>query len=167
MNQTQDRLGTQRDEAQLRYLRAAEYAQEKRYAEAEAEFIATLEIDPALYTCRFQLGLLQLTNAEVDKARDTWARLYAADVPADLQYFSRGLEAMIVDDFNTAIELLRQGMALNHSNPALNRDMQMVIDKMEATIAANSANTGVENPPEPPRDQQPRTDFSLYDKNKN
>src|SRR5690242_19705292 len=107
MADIQDRIGNREDEAQLRYLRAADYAQAKRYAEAEAEFGAALQINPGLYTCRFQLGLLQLTNAEPQKALATWAPLQSTAVPPDLRHFARGLEALAADDFSSALTLLK------------------------------------------------------------
>jgi len=159
----QDTAGTTHDEAQLRYLRAAELAQKRQYAEAENEFVAALNMNPAMHTARFQLGLLQLTNANVAAARLTWSPLLDPKVPIELQHFVRGLDALIHDDFDTAIAHLQTGISLNQSNAPLNKDMNMVIGKikiaLDAPIPVDTNNSNSD-----PGDIAERTDFSLYDK---
>ena len=162
MIDNQDRLGNRTDEAELRYLRAADYAQQGLYAEAETEFIAVLGMNPLLHTARFQLGLLQLTCGKPDQARATWAPLHQATVASDLQYFVGGLEALICDDFGTSINLLQAGIELNKTNPALNKDMAMVIAKIQATIATPAAQPPSIKPADETTTNPVRTDFSLY-----
>jgi len=168
MTNTQDRIGTSHDEAQLRYLRAAEYAQQKKYGEAEAEFVAALAMNPTMYTARFQLGLLQLTNGNVAAARTTWAELLDPNAPINLQHFVRGLDALIHDDFPTAIAHLQTGISLNTSNAPLNKDMAMVIAKIQdATANGQPAVTNEPIKAAPAAETEPapaRTDFSLYEK---
>ena len=161
MIDNQDRLGNRTDESELRYLRAADYAQQGQYAEAEQEFIAVLEMNPSLHTARFQLGLLQLTCGKPDQARATWAPLHQASVAADLQHFSAGLEALICDDFQASINLLSAGIELNKTNPALNKDMAMVIGKIKATVGTPTAPPNVKTAEET-TGSAVRTDFSLY-----
>jgi len=161
----QDTAGTTHDEAQLRYLRAAELAQQRQYPEAESEFTAALSINPALHTARFQLGLLQLTNANVAAARLTWSPLLDPKVPLDLQHFVRGLDALIHDDFTTAIAHLQTGISLNHVNAPLNKDMNMVIEKIRGVMDSPSpASPTGEKSGQTRDDGSQRTDFSLYDK---
>jgi len=165
MTTIRDTAGSVDDEAQLRYLHAAELAQQQQYSEAEAEFIAALNINPALHTARFQLGLLQLTNTNVTAARSTWAHLLDPKAPIELQHFVRGLDALIHDDFQTAIAHLQAGISHNRTNPPLNDDMNMVIEKIRVAIDSTppTSKVAVDNPKATPNQPQ-RVDFSLYEK---
>jgi tetratricopeptide (TPR) repeat protein len=149
--------------AELRYLLGAELAQQKDYKAAVNEMSTALQLDPALHFARFQLGLLYLTMAQPDQSLVVWAPLEALDETAALKIFKRGLEALIRDDFDTCIGLLRRGIDLNTENAPLNRDMAMVIDNVRA---ANTGKPGeaVEAPPatENRTGDRVRTDFSLY-----
>ena len=145
--------------AELRYLLGAELAQQREYDAAVVEMNTALGLDPNLHFARFQLGLLYLTMAQPDHSIATWAPLEALDERAALKYFKRGLEALIRDDFDGCVGLLRQGIELNTQNAPLNIDMKMVIDRVATqpvpsapAVPAAEGNTasGV------------RTDFSLY-----
>lgn len=162
MIDNQDRLGNRTDESELRYLRAADYAQQGLYSEAEAEFISVLEMNPSLHTARFQLGLLQLTCGKPDQARDTWAPLHQASVSPDLQHFVGGLKALICDDFVASINLLQAGIDLNISNPALNNDMAMVIARIQAATGTSTTVPPSVSPADETASNPVRTDFSLY-----
>lgn len=150
--------------AELRYLLGAELAQQKEYSAAVAEMSTALALDPQLHFARFQLGLLYLTMAQPNQSIETWAPLEALDEGAALKYFKRGLEALIRDDFNGCVGLLRQGIELNTQNAPLNRDMRMVIDRVGA--ATEAATVAAPAPPAAAPETRPssgvRTDFSLY-----
>lgn len=154
--------------AELRYLLGAELAQQKEYDEAVVEMSAAIELDPQLHFARFQLGLLYLTMARPANSMATWAPLESLDENAALKYFKRGLEALIRDDFNTCVGLLRQGIQLNTQNAPLNRDMTLVIERVGDAAAAKPAEAAAEPaaktaaPPEPAGQEEVRTDFSLY-----
>jgi tetratricopeptide (TPR) repeat protein len=144
--------------AQLRYLLGAELAQQKEYAAAVVEMNTALELDPNLHFARFQLGLLYLTMAQPDRSVATWAPLESLDEAAALKYFKRGLEALIRDDFDTCVGLLRQGIALNTQNAPLNRDMGMVIDRVGEAFVPPAAPVSTASA----KPETVRTDFSLY-----
>ena len=153
--------------AELRYLLGAELAQQKEYAAAVVEMSAALQLDPGLHFARFQLGLLYLTMAQPDRSIATWGPLETLDESAALKYFKRGLEALIRDDFDACVGLLRQGIELNKQNAPLNRDMTMVIDKVdEAMVPVEVSVRGVIPPPPQSQSRDSiagvRTDFSLY-----
>jgi len=158
--------------AELRYLLGAELAQQREYEAAVAEMSTALALDPQLHVARFQLGLLYLTMAQPDRAMGTWAALEALDDKAALKTFKRGLEALIRDEFAPCLALLRQGILLNTQNAPLNRDMNMIIEKISEALAATqapkaaSAAAPAELAPAPaPKPAAPapvRTDFSLY-----
>jgi len=141
----------------LRYLLGSELAQQKDYAAAVIEMNKALELDPNLHFARFQLGLLYLTMAQPDHSIATWAPLEQLEESAALRFFKRGLEALIRDDFETCVGLLRKGIALNTQNAPLNRDMNQVIERID------SARVPSQSPAPPTTAPQPvRTDFSLY-----
>lgn len=149
--------------AQLRYLLGAELAQQKEYAAAVVEMNNALQLDPNLHFARFQLGLLYLTMAQPDSSIATWAPLESLDESAALKYFKRGLEALIRDEFDACVDLLRQGIALNTQNAPLNRDMTMVIERVDHALVAVPATVAVPVAPlQSPTAEAVRTDFSLY-----
>lgn len=155
--------------AELRYLLGAELAQQRDYDGAVIEMTAALAIDPNLHFARLQLGLLYLTMARPKESLAIWAPLEQLDDGAALKSFKRGLEALIGDEFAACIEHLQRGIRLNKQNAPLNRDMNMIIDRVRSTTAAvPEPVTPVIQPvpppvsPSPPQADPVRTDFSLY-----
>ena len=162
LNQIRAAVAQDPRNAELRYLLGAELAQQKDYSAAVAEMNAALELDPGLHFARFQLGLLYLTMAQPDNSLATWAPLESLDESAALKYFKRGLEALIRDDFDRCIGLLRQGIHLNTQNAPLNRDMSMVIDNVRTALVPPADAVTVEPAAEGRSAEIVRTDFSLY-----
>jgi tetratricopeptide (TPR) repeat protein len=93
---------------------------------------AALKIDPGLVPARFQLGLLYLVHARVEEAAAVWNDLDSLPESDPYLHFKRGLEALARDDFATCKESLERGLALNTSNPPLNKDMQKILDDIAA-----------------------------------
>jgi tetratricopeptide (TPR) repeat protein len=152
--------------AQLRYLLGAELAQQKEYPAAVVEMNNALELDPSLHFARFQLGLLYLTMAQPNNSIAIWAPLELLDSNAALKFFKRGLEALIRDDFGNCIALLRQGIELNTQNAPLNRDMTLIIERVNQAVPAEApavspVAAAVATPASKER-AEVRTDFSLY-----
>jgi tetratricopeptide (TPR) repeat protein len=148
------------ENAELRYAFGAQLAQNGQYDQAAQEITTALQLQPALHTARFQLGLLYLTQAKPAEAVAAWAPLEALDDRASLKHFKRGLEALIRDDFPVCIEFLERGIALNDTNPALNGDMSLIIGKAREALQ-NAAAPASQEPREESTDTV-RTDFSLY-----
>jgi tetratricopeptide (TPR) repeat protein len=121
-------------------LLAAEYVHAGEIDRAEATYIAALQRAPDLAIARFQLGLLQLTSARPAAAQATWAPLDGLADTDPLRLFKTGLELLAQDRFAEARRFLVQGLALNKTNPPLNRDMEMVLQRMAAH--AGSAQEG-------------------------
>ncbi len=136
----------------LRYLLAAELAQQQDHDGAILEFTAALALDPTLDTARLQLALLHLTLAQPEQALAALAPLANLADGEPLEHFKAGLEALVRDDLQGSLQALQRGVASNTSNPALNRDMQLIIDRLRETLAAAPADS----------DLAVRTDFSLY-----
>jgi tetratricopeptide (TPR) repeat protein len=157
--------------AELRYLLGAELAQQRDYDGAVVEMSTALAIEPNLHFARLQLGLLYLTMARPAESIAIWAPLEQLDDGAALKSFKRGLEALIRDDFAACIDHLRHGIQLNTQNAPLNRDMNMIIDRVRETTAGapEPVTPAIHAEPPPPTTEQPRpaaepvrTDFSLY-----
>lgn len=147
--------------AELRYLLGAELAQQRDYDGAVLEMSRALELERSLHSCRFQLGLLLLTMGMPDRARAVWGDLESLGSESALWHFKQGLEALIDDQFSACARWLQAGIELNDSNPALNRDMQLVIDRAIAALEqAPPASSG--QPAADDASASVRTDFSLY-----
>jgi tetratricopeptide (TPR) repeat protein len=112
------------------YLLGAEYAQLKLYDRAVDEMEAALALDPALWTARIQLALLYLAAEREDRAADTLGPLAEQGQDEALQRFGAGLLRLVDDDLEGARELLREGIGRNAANPALNGDMQRIVDEI-------------------------------------
>jgi tetratricopeptide (TPR) repeat protein len=113
-------------------LLAGGYAQAQDYDRAEATYIAALQRAPDLAIARFQLGLLQFTSARPAVASMTWQALDRLDDRHPLKLFKTAFECLARDEFAGAIQGFQDGIAHNVENPPLNRDMQMVIDRIRA-----------------------------------
>ena len=150
--------------AELRYLLGAELAQDGLAEQAIVELSTAVKLKPALHTARFQLGLLHLTLARPNECLAAWEPLDAAEGEPSLKLFKHGMEALIRDDFQQCIDLLRRGIELNTTNPPLNRDMAMVIGKAQEALDARSLSTAVPGVGDQANEESGgvRTDFSLY-----
>jgi tetratricopeptide (TPR) repeat protein len=138
---------------EIRYLLGAELAQQRRYDEAVLELSAAVALNPLLHMARLQLGLLHLTMAQPQHATAVLAPLESLEDDAALKHFKRGLEALMVDDFQSSIDSLERGMELNRDNVPLNADMRMLVGRIKETLSNNQGT---------PKDDAVRTDFSLY-----
>lgn len=125
------------EDARLHFLLGSALIGEGRHIEAHASLSRAVALAPDFAIARFQLGLFQLTSGEAANALETWGRLDLLPDGHYLRKFVDGLRALIRDDFEGAIEGLRQGIALNQENPPLNRDMQMLIDKCLEALASS------------------------------
>jgi tetratricopeptide (TPR) repeat protein len=155
--------------AELRYLLGAEMAQQKDYDGAVMEMSAAIALNPLLHVARFQLGLLHLTMARPDHSMAVLAPLEDLDDVSALKHFKRGLEALIRDDFANCIAHLGNGIALNKENEPLNRDMNMLMQRVATVMSENAATQHAVTPSvaETAEETAVRTDFSLYNSTKN
>ena len=118
-------------QAPAHYLLGAEYAQIKMYDRAIAEMEAAIALDPALSIARFQLGLLWLTTGNAINASEVLLPLEELGSSNALAHFGRGLMHLMRDEFADAVSCLNEGISLNSANPALNSDMQKIIDEVQ------------------------------------
>lgn len=124
------------------FLIGAELAQRGQMDEAEAAYANAVLLAPGLDMARYQLGLLQFTSGRAALALVTWGPLFQLSPQSALQRVVHGFAALAQDDFAGATECFREGMALNQDNPALNRDLQMLLDRIEARGQAAAAAPG-------------------------
>ena len=132
------------DNAKLRHLLAAGYAQAGDAESAKTEFFHAITLDPNAHVARFQLGLLLLATGDSGAARRIWQPLETLPEEAALKHFKRGLEAMLRGNNQLCREEISRGIAHNSDNPPLNADMRRILADL----------------PEEPAPV--RTDFSLY-----
>jgi Flp pilus assembly protein TadD len=128
------------------FLIGAELAQLGRMDEAEAAYANAVLLAPDLLMARYQLGLIQFTSGRAALALVTWGPLFELPAENVLQRVVHGFAALAQDDFDAATVCLREGIALNHANPALNNDLQMMLDRIAA------AREATETAPAPPAD---------------
>lgn len=124
--------------AQVLFMLGSEYAQIGMIPEAKAVLLKALHATPELPIARFQLGLLHLTSGDAISARETWQPLLnrtVADASDYLRHFAQGLLDASEDSWDNARSALLQGIALNLDNPALNKNMQGVIERLNAAQA--------------------------------
>ena len=122
-------LKTYSHDARLHFLRGSLLASQQRYGDARQAMQMAIQIAPDYAVARFQLGFLELTSGDAGAAEVTWGPLERLAPDDPLRLFCTGLRHLIRDEFAPAIETLAAGMTLNTENPALNGDMQLIIDK--------------------------------------
>lgn len=126
------------------FLIGAELAQMGRMDEAETAYANAVLLAPELDMARYQLGLIQFTSGRAALALVTWGPLFQRPPESALQRIVHGFAALAQDDFTQALACFREGMGLNKDNAALNRDLQMMIDKIlaqtgQAPVAESAA----------------------------
>lgn len=136
LRRTEALLATYAHDPRLHFLKGSLLAALQRYDEAAAPMQEAIEIAPGFHIARFQLGLLHLTSGSAERAAETWRPLSELDAADPLRLFAEGLQHMARDEFPEAERLLREGMARNQEHPALNNDMQMVLDQMREQAPA-------------------------------
>lgn len=117
------------EDGRLHFLRGSLLAAIGRPIEAMASLKRAVALAPDFAIARFQLGFFQLTSGEAADALGTWGPLALLPEGHYLRFFVGGLTHLIRDEFADAIARLNEGIAVNEENPALNRDMQLIIDQ--------------------------------------
>ena len=135
------------DNPKAAYLLGAMHAQIGMYDRAIENMRKAIELEPGLSAARFQLGLLHLTSARVQEAIDVWRPLELLGSGDPYYLFKQGLEHLARDEFEQCQTYLSEGIAANKANPALNVDMQRIMNDVTALIAKN-ANATTEQPAE-------------------
>ena len=133
-----DRLIAAYDEdPRLHFLRGSLLAGIGRPIEALSSLRRAVELAPDFAIARFQLGFFQLTSGEAADALSTWGPIALLPEGHYLRFFVGGLTHLIRDEFDDTIARLEEGIAVNSENPALNGDMQLIIDQVRALQKIN------------------------------
>lgn len=127
------------DDPRLHFLRGSLLAGIGRPIEALASLRQAVDLAPDFAIARYQLGFFQLTSGEAADALSTWGPLTLLPEDHYLRIFVGGLTYLIRDEFPQALEQLRRGMAANRENAPLNRDIQLIIDRVGELAAEPGA----------------------------
>lgn len=122
----------------IAFLLGSIFAGERRYEEAHAAMARAVELDPAFHIARFQLGLLDYTSGEPERAARMWDPLGGLPQQDPLRLFAEGLNLLARDDRAAGVARLREGMAANLDNPPLNQDMHRLIEALNALESGQS-----------------------------
>lgn len=127
-------LGAYDGDARLHFLRGSLLAAVGEYDAAQLAMQRAVDIAPGYGVARFQLGLLELSSGDAAAAMATLKPLETLPPNNPLHLFARGLQHLVVDEFESAIEFLRAGIAENTDNPAMSADMRLIIEQAEAKL---------------------------------
>lgn len=125
----------------LHFMRGSLLIELKRPIEAHEALSKAVDIEPQFLIARYQLGFFELTSGAVSSALSTWGPLLS--LPADnyLRKFVEGLTHLIRDEFDEAINVMRQGINLNQENEPLNNDISLLIKECEKYTHGHSNDT--------------------------
>ncbi|HEV7913039.1 MAG TPA: hypothetical protein VGP22_04690 [Albitalea sp.] len=134
--------------AKAHWALAAEYAALKMPDRAALHFASAVELDPHLTVARFQYGLLMLTGGQVAQAESIWEPLGSLEPRDPIRLFKEGLLHMVRDEFDAALSSLRTALAHPSLDPALARDVEMTIGRIEAVQKTGAASSTAEAAPD-------------------
>jgi len=117
--------------ARVLHLLGAEHAQMGLFDRAVAEMAEAIRLDPSLTAARFQLGLLYATSGRAVEAEATWQPLEQLSPEDPLRLFKSAMVHVLHDEFVQGIDYLKQGIAHNEINEALNVDMRRLLADLE------------------------------------
>ncbi|WP_444925669.1 hypothetical protein ACJJIQ_14590 [Microbulbifer sp. ANSA003] len=107
---------------------AAEYAQVKLFDRAIQGMKKAIEMEPLLWVAHFQLSQVYLVSQKIAEAREVWQYLASSpEAPDYFQLFSSGLLLITEEKYPEGIQLLEKGKEKNNENPALNSDIDKII----------------------------------------
>ncbi|MDR7271233.1 tetratricopeptide (TPR) repeat protein [Pelomonas saccharophila] len=140
--------------ARALFMLGSEYAQLGLASEAKASMSRAVEQADAFPLAHFQLGMLHVVSGENAAARAAWAALdglASGHAESYLLAFRRGMQHLMADEFDAAVQALREGVAANRANEPLNADMRRVIDAIEHLPGrqATQETAGAALPPSP------------------
>lgn len=117
-------------DARLHFLKGSLLAGAQDFTNARLSMRQAVDLAPDYHIARFQLGFLLLTSGEPHAAQEAWGPLHSLSRDNYLHVFVKGLCHLIKDEFAEATEILRDGIARNSENPAMNSDMQLILDQI-------------------------------------
>lgn len=139
MRELDDVLKDYPSDPRLHFLRGSILAARQDYSGARASMRRAIDLAPDYAVARFQLGLLLLTSGEAYAAQEVWGPLHLLPSEQYLRSFVLGLCHLIRDEFAEAVRLLKEGISRNRENPAMNKDMQLIIDEIQRKLDAGTS----------------------------
>jgi tetratricopeptide (TPR) repeat protein len=127
-------LETYGEDGRLHFLRGSVLAGMQRYDEALPAMRRAVQAAPGFAVARFQLGLLELSSGLPQEADATLQPLDLLPPDHPLRIFGAGLRNLIRDNLSEAVRLLREGIAVNTENPAMNNDMRLLAEQTQLKI---------------------------------
>jgi len=127
------------EDPRLHFMRGSLLAGSGRSIEAHRALARAVELAPDFSLARYQLGFFELTSGEPQKALGTWGPLLAEPEGSYLRKFVEGMAHLIRDEFEPAIALFDEGIALNSDNEPMNNDIRLLIAECRKTQRASSA----------------------------
>ena len=117
------------------FLLGSEYAASGDISRAEQHISMALLLNPQWDVARYQLGLLQFSDARVAAALLTWQPLTQHADGSAIAHWIQGFTALAQDDFVQARTYFEAGLTLNVEHPAMSQDIQRVLQKMAAQFS--------------------------------
>lgn len=128
--------------AATQYILAAEYAEIGMYPRAIDGMERTITLDPTLWTAYLQKGMLHLVTGDPSSAQSSLAPLLDKEQLGSLHLFASGIDALLLGEPERAVALLKKGIELNESNPALNKDMERILAGLQLSLKQPDVDVG-------------------------
>lgn len=159
-------LASSHDYAKFSYLLGAEYAQIGLYDRAVEYFTQALGLDPTLHTARFQLGLLYMTQGQVDPALSTLAPLEQLPPDQAFSHLGTGLRLLIQGQVAACREEIVQGMKLNSMSPSPNVALNVDLGKLLQALSVEAQGGAPDAPSGRQADVEADFMMSAYNRNR-
>ncbi|MCF2860236.1 hypothetical protein L1286_22400 [Pseudoalteromonas sp. SMS1] len=115
------------DNAALQFLLASELAQKQDTAQALKAFEKTVMLDPNMHIARYQYVFFAMVSQASIDYETHLNILLSLDESSYLLHFSAGIQFLLLDQEEKAIQAFRKGLELNNENIALNDDVRNII----------------------------------------
>ncbi|KSB91875.1 hypothetical protein AS593_07575 [Caulobacter vibrioides] len=127
------------NDARVQFLHGSLLAGSQRYAEADGFMQKAVDLEPNYHIARYQLGFLKFTSGDVVGAATAWEPLGALSADDPLRLFVVGHIHLAQDQFQDALAAFRQGVRRNELYPPVNGDIELLIARIEETLASGAA----------------------------
>ena len=138
--------------AQALFLLGSQYAHIGLPEAAAVVLRNAVDADPAFELARFQLGLLLLSMGLADDALVALAPLADSDPAGPFPHWQAAISHLVRDDFADALVGFQRGLdaASTLSNPALTRDIGMLVQRVQELSDQAGSTAGPPGPSDAP-----------------
>ncbi|AKM07978.1 hypothetical protein AM2010_1916 [Pelagerythrobacter marensis] len=124
-------LSSHPDDPRLHFMLGSVLVEQGDAIAAHGALERAVVLAPEFHIARYQLGFFELTSGEADRALSTWGPLLRLSDENYLRKFVEGFTFLIRDEFPAAVVKLREGVALNRENEAVNDDIRLLVSQVE------------------------------------